>query len=223
MAEKAKKQNPKKNKFTTPRRSAWFVFKTALILALIVSLLSVAFFFAMDASNIYIIVTEGMTLRMDCTLGGTDYNEMYEYFLASFVNGDEQIHVNQYNDYDIDTYDYRLDINALGLFPFASSATMTVTERVPSISGKAGPNAESATVPNWTPGKYLVSCTKLDGRWYIEDVTLLESNPEEPPRPTPDMSLLTPTPAPQTTAPVGTEPAGTADPNATETVAPTGD
>lgn len=208
-------KNKKKTKFTTPKRTAWYIFRTALILAIIVTVLSLAFFFAMDASNIYIIVTEGMTLRIDCTLGGSDPNEMYEYFLADFVESDDLTHNSDYFLYDIETYDYRLDINGLGLFPFASHANMTVTERVPYIVGEAGPNAPSASVPEWTPARYKVSCTKIDGRWFISDVTLIEENPPEPVRPTPDMSLLTPNPsAPAKTA----EPTET--PDTTETVSP---
>ena len=143
---------------------------------------------------------------------------MYEYFLSDFIRSDSQILSNPYMYYDIETYDYRLDINGIGLFPFASSATMTVTERVPSISGKADANASTATVPDWTPGRYTVSCTKVEGRWFISDVKLIEENPPEPVRPTPDMSLLTVAP---TTEPPMTETPEVTD--TTETPEATGD
>lgn len=188
-----------KNKFTAPKRTAWYLFRTALIFAVIVGLMTIAFFFAMDAANIYIIVTEGMTLRMDCTLGSRDYNEMYEYFIADFVDKDERVHNNAYDLYNIENYDYRLDIDKIDIWPFATTATMTVTERVPNITGEGTADAPSANVPAWEAGRYTVTCKKIDGRWFIEKVKLIKANPEEPPRATPDMSLLTPTPTPEHT------------------------
>ncbi len=211
-ANKKRNGSDSKNPYSASRRSAWFVFRTTLLIALVVMLAFFAFLYAMDASNIYIIVTEAMTLRVECTLGEGDPNELYEYFMADFVDNDERIHDNPYSSYEIDSYDYRLEINSLGLSLFATTATMTVTERVPYITGKGTANAPSASVPEWEAGRYLVSCLNVDGRWYISDVELLEANPPDIERPTPDMSLLTTTPpsstpsneqtaAPETTPP----------------------
>lgn len=201
-----------KNPYSASRRSAWFLLRTTLLIALVVMLAFFAFLYAMDASNIYILVTEALTLRMECTLGDGDPNELYEYFMADFADNDERIHDNPYLLYEIDSYDYRLDINGLGLSLFATTATMTVTERVTYITGRGTANAPSSSIPEWEAGRYLVSCVNVDGRWYINDITLLEANPPEVERPTPDMSLLTTTPPSstptqeQTTSPETTPP-----------------
>ena len=193
------------NPFSIPRRSAWYLLRTTLIIALVVVLAFVAFLYAMDAANIYIIVTEGLTLRINCTLGDGDPNELYEYFLSDFVDSDERIHNNPYELYAIDSFDYRLDLNGFSLLPFASTATMTVTERIPYITGEGTPNAPSGAIPEWEAGRYLVSCVNIDGRWYISDVSLVEANPPEEVRPTPDMSLLSPTPS-SSPSPTQTQP-----------------
>ena len=57
------------------------------------------------------------------------------------------------------------------------------------------------TIPEWTPCKYRLHLDRVDGRWLIESVELLELNPKLDTPATPDpnadpLPIVTPSPVP---------------------------
>jgi hypothetical protein len=194
MAKSRKKKRLSNNPYTIPRRLSWFILRTVIILFAVVLAALFCFLTAMHAANIYIVVTEGITLRADCVLGDGDINQMYEYFSTDFVENDTLLYDNVYKHYNITNYDYRLTVNSINIWPWNTTATMTVTERIPTIIGTANPDAPQAAVPEWTAAQYVVTCIKSNGRWYITDIITVKLNPPEEQHATPDMSLLTPKP-----------------------------
>lgn len=203
MNKTKKKTDKNLNRFTVPRRALAYALKTLLLVTVVSGLAFFVFLTAMHASNVYIIATEGMTLRTSCILGQSDKNEMYEYFSEGFIENDSAFEDNVYGYYDITNYDYRLSVDGISILPWKSTATLTVTERIPSIVATAHVDAPEAAVPEWVDAQYSIVCTKQDNRWYITNIKLIKEAPPEEPNATPDMSLLK-TPAP-TTKPKETE------------------
>ncbi|NCB31808.1 MAG: hypothetical protein EOM66_10430 [Clostridia bacterium] len=183
-----------RNQYTVARKSIWFVLRTLLIIvALIVAALYV-FIGAMHVSNIYILVSEGMEKRAECILEGGSVNELTEYFTQDFVSKDAALYNDRYVNYTVTNFIYKLDVNSLLVLPWDTSASMKVTERLLSLSGTPNEGLpEDAKLPAWTPARYSVKLRRMNGRWYISDMILLQENPAEAPKPTPDMNLM-PTP-----------------------------
>ena len=191
------------NNFTIPRRAVWYVLRTVLIITVVVTLTFLTFLTAMYSSNIYIIVSEGMTLRAKCILGQGEQTEMQQYFSVNCIESDTAFKDNVYDHYKIINYDYRLTVNKLNVLPWNKTASMIVTERIPTITGTAYEDAPTSSIPDWQSVKYKVVCMKENNRWYITKIEVEEKVSDNVVRATPNMSLtpivptttITPTPA----------------------------
>ena len=60
----------------------------------------------------------------------------------------------------------------------------------------ASSDVEGAELPQWTPCKYRILFEREGSKWLISNMVLLEENPPEEVKPTPDMSLIQETPQP---------------------------
>lgn len=182
-----------RNQYTVARKSIWYVLRTLLVgVALVVAALYM-FIGAMHVSNIYVLVTEGMEKRAACILENGSVNELTEYFTEEFVARDAALYDGAYHDYTITNFIYKLDVDSLMVLPWDTSASMKVRERMLSLSGTPheGVDADSKP-PAWAPVRYSVKLKRIHERWYISDIILLEKNPAEAVKPTPDMSQLPP-------------------------------
>lgn len=182
-----------RNQYTVARKSIWYVLRTLLVgVALVVAALYM-FIGAMHVSNIYVLVTEGMEKRAACILEGGSVNELTEYFTEEFVARDAALYDGAYGDYTITNFVYKLDVDSLMVLPWDTSASMKVRERMLSLSGTPHEGVDAdAKPPAWTPVRYSVKLKRIQERWYISDIILLEQNPAEAVKPTPDTSLLSP-------------------------------
>lgn len=180
-----------RNQYTVARKSIWYVLRTLLIIAALVVTALYVFIGAMHVSNIYILVSEGMERRAECILKGGSVNELTEYFTEDFVSKDAALYDGKYSGYTVTNFIYKLDVDSLAVLPWDTAASMKVTERLLSLSGTPDEGTpEDAKLPPWTPVRYGVKLRRIDGRWYIGDIILLEENPREMVKPTPDLSLL---------------------------------
>lgn len=182
-----------RNQYTVARKSIWYVLRTLLIIVTLVVAALYVFVGAMHVSNIYILVSEGMEKRAACILEGGSVNELTEYFTEEFVAKDAALYDGEYSGYTISNFIYKLDVNRLMVLPWDKTASVRVTERMLSLSGKPKPDEElpeDAAPPAWTPVRYSVKLRRVEGRWYIADIILLETNPEAEAKPTPNMGLL---------------------------------
>lgn len=181
-------------------RSIWFVARTLLIIALIAGLGWYAFKVAFNAGNMYILATEGMQLRAECVMQDGPKLELTEYFTAEFIENDELLSSGKYDDYTVSDYNYKLSLEGFSLNPWADRVTVQIVERVEQMQGAVNadripedaPEDAEYPLPEWEAGRYKVTFVKEDGRWYIDELTLLEANPSMEPKRTP---LLTPNPA----------------------------
>ncbi len=184
-----------RNKFRVARRSIWYVIRTLIIIAAIVSLCLGVFVTAMHISNLYILATEGLPLRAECILKDGDVLSLSEYFTGEFIENDLALYKGTYSDFTISAFDYRVEVENISVLPWNTRATMQIVDEMASVSAAQNDTTEGAAkleLPAWTPSRYIVSFTKEGSRWYISALTLIEENPVQAPKPTPDMSLITP-------------------------------
>lgn len=175
-----------KNKLSKARmakRGIWYFMRTMLIIVLVGVLAVGVFMTAMRISNIYIIGTEGLQLRMNYILQDESILTMQEYFTARFLAEDTAMQNNIYDDYDITSFDYRIEVNGFSVWPWSTTAELTITEDMYAIKGSileskipedADPEAEYP-IPEWNAGKYRVNFVLNDNRWYIDGMEWISS------------------------------------------------
>lgn len=182
-----------RSKYSIARRSIWYVLRALLIAAAVLLLALGLFLTGMNVSNLYILTTEGMELRAETILYHNSVLELTKYFTEEFVQNDAALYEGLYDGFTIKTYNYRIDIERFSVSPWGDTATFRVVERMLDISATQKDTTETAeklTLPDWTDARYDVVFKKIDGRWYIKELHVLELNPPEEAKPTPNMSLL---------------------------------
>ncbi len=172
------------------RRLIWFIAKTLIIISVLAGMLVCGFFMAMNVSNIYIVLNEGLEKRVDVILTRQEAEELNKYFHADFLIADQALEgalngQSVYQDYNITGFDYDLTIEKLWTWPWDSYANCTVVERVPSIAGSVISSRRSevpAKVPMLHGGRYDITLVKVGGQWKIigmrQRTILVESDNE---------------------------------------------
>lgn len=178
------------DKVAVVRRSVWYILRTVLIIFAIIVLCYAVFTETMYVSNLYIIVTEGMEKRADCILSSGGVLELSDYFDEYWLSADTALYAGKYDSFHVEAYDYRISIESIRVYPWSSSAKLVVVERIPSISAEAFDDSNEEPVPKWDNARYEISLEKLDGRWLITKLAVLEYDPEPKPGNTPDYSQL---------------------------------
>ncbi|MDO4567763.1 MAG: hypothetical protein Q4B99_02260 [Clostridia bacterium] len=180
----------RRNKYSVARRSIWYLLRTALIVAVTGVIIVGVTLAAAHAGSIYIIATEGITLRANCILNNEPTDDLEEYFLLNWLEEDELLNSQPYRGYTVTYFDYRLSVEGLFVLPWSTEATIDLLERVPVLNGTADETGLEPDPPAWTDALYRVHMLRDAGRWYIASIEVLEANPAEEPYATPDMSLL---------------------------------
>lgn len=191
---------------TAARRSIFYFMRAIIVVLAVAALCVVAFISSARISNAYILVNEGMPLRADCILKNAAPNEMAAYFTSECINNDapqREIGAAPYQEAAVTSYEYSLSISGVHLMPWQADPYVTVVEQIRAIRGSI---PSGGSIPDWTPRKYRLHLERIDSRWYIGSVELIELNPKIAPPATPDpdadpipMSTPTPTPLPSET------------------------
>lgn len=163
------------------RRFLSFVAVRLVLLSVVVALLILAFYLAMNTSNIYILLNDGMTARTSVILTRENADELTNYFTNDFLLSDETLNIglsdaSPYIDYSITDFTYKLSLEWVWAWPWENSATATIVERVPKITGSVvteksdlvKDGALSSTPPSWYGGRYTVKLVRLEGSWKID-------------------------------------------------------
>ena len=172
------------------RRFVWFIAKYMILICVLAGMLVCGFFMAMNVSNIYVVLNDGMEKRVDVILTRQQAEELNKYFHADFLiqdtalegalNGDSV-----YTNYNITGFDYKLTIEKLWAWPWDNYANCTVVERVPSISGSvisSRRTRSNQSIPKWQGGRYDITLVKTGGQWKIvgmQQKTILVEADEE--------------------------------------------
>lgn len=184
-----------RNLYKTARRSIWYVLRTLIMVAGAVALCLALFIEGMHVSNLYILVTEGMEARAEIILKSGEPLELTTYFTEEFIANDAALYGQDYEGFTVANFDYRVDIRSFFVLPWSRRATMIVDDKLAALNAAANDaEAASPAPPEWTPGRYQVIFTKVGSRWYVSGLVLIAKNLETVAKPTPDLSLLTPTP-----------------------------
>lgn len=177
------------------RRFMWFIASRLLIFTIVASLLVCTFYMCMNSGNIYIVLTDGLEKRVEVILTATGAEELGDYFHADFLNSDSALQgafngSSIFGAYDITDFDYVLTVESLWAWPWDETATCTVTERVPSITGQVLSSRKGEvedSVPSWQGGRYDITLARSGGKWKITGMkqTGIYIEPEAAAEPTP--------------------------------------
>lgn len=154
------------------RRFIWFIAARLLILLILISVLSVTFYFAMNATNIYVIIKDGMARRAQVIMMDESPDGLARYFTQSWIERDELLQStlsdnDPYRNASVKGFDHRIKMNYVWCWPWENTATATIEERIPSIDGKitgGGPVI-------WTNMQYTVVLARDSGNWKIQNMT----------------------------------------------------
>ncbi|MBP3637676.1 MAG: hypothetical protein J6K13_09000 [Clostridia bacterium] len=172
------------------RRTIWFFASRLLVVCVVLGMLVVAFYYAMNTTNIYIVLKDGMARRAQVVMLEEEEKELTKYFQPSFLERDSALMLTKqgqspYRDYDIRGIDHRLSMDFMWVWPWDETARVDITEQIPSIDGRIkGSKAEEAVAqrgadavypPSWQSAKYRAVLAKENGQWRIKSLTLIEN------------------------------------------------
>ena len=162
------------------RRLLWFVATRLVMISVIVGLLTLVFYLAMNTANIYLLLSDGMKLRTEVILTRDNAEEMTSFFTDEFLLSDETLAIglsdqSPYVDYRIDTFNYEMTMEWMWAWPWDNTATATIVEKVPRIVGSVRSSSKSLVTagtitqnpPPWYGGRYTVTLQRINGQWKI--------------------------------------------------------
>ena len=171
------------------RRFIWYLASRLLLILVVVSLCVVTFYYAMNASNIYIVMKDGMAKRAQVIMMGESAADLTKFFQGSYLQRDENLQLaidgkSPYTYYTVRGIDHRLSMSWMWCWPWDSTARVTFTESIPRIDGRVNArNADQARAlygdsyespPRWQAGRYSAVLVKENNQWHIRSITLLE-------------------------------------------------
>jgi len=166
------------------RRIVWFFANRLLVFCLILGLIVTVFYYAMNLSNIQIVLKDGMAARAKYIMGMNDSRkDLEKYFQAVCLENDEYLQKTEkegspYQDYNVRGIDHRMEMGFLWVWPWENSARLTIHEKIPRIDGRvkgtkadeviARDGADAVYPPAWQEAEYKVLLTKENGQWKIK-------------------------------------------------------
>ena len=172
------------------RRLVWFLAGRLLVITLVLSLAVVTFFYAMNLTNIQVVLKDGMAMRAKVIMMGENASELTKYFQSSFIERDTALNTESpYTDYNVVGIDHRLDMDFFWTWPWTETVRVDITERIPAIDGRIKSSKADAAIeergasaiypPEWQSARYRAVLVKENGQWKIKSLTLIEYLEEE--------------------------------------------
>ena len=163
------------------RRLVWFIASRLMILTVILGLMTIAFYFSMNAANIFVILKDGMAQRALTVMTKGDGSELDKYFSAAYLPLDKRLATmrdgtNPYDYYQVTGIDHRLRMEWMWTWPWEDTARATITEHVPAIDGrilsqyKESTPEEKSSPPRWPSVRYDVILVRENGQWHIREL-----------------------------------------------------
>lgn len=126
------------------RRFLWYIAKRLLGVTLLFGALIIAFYMAMNTSNILILLKDGMALRAQVIMMEEEPASLTKFFQEDFVRLDTALNVglsseSPYADYDITGIDHRVTLEWMWCWPWDDTASADFVESVPKIDGASSP------------------------------------------------------------------------------------
>ena len=169
------------------RRIVMFFASRLFVLCLILGLVITVFYYAMNLSNIQVILKDGMATRAKYVMGMEDkLSELNKYFLQVCLENDSGVVAagegnSPYADYNVRGIDHRMEMGFLWVWPWENNVRLTIQERIPRIDGrvkgtkadeqiaKNGP--EAVYPPAWPDAEYRVLLSRENGQWKIKSIS----------------------------------------------------
>ena len=173
------------------RRLCLFIASRLLIILAVLGILITVFYFSMNASNIYVILKDGMARRTQVIMMNSDPQSLSNYFSASYLDRDVMLKSMDTsgsvytNYYDISGIDHRLSLERVWCWPWDDTATAVFVESVRGIDGRLKSSVRTqalemglgATPPAWQTIRYDAVLGKENGRWIIRNLSQREVVP----------------------------------------------
>ena len=171
------------------RRFVWYLAARLLLVTVLLGLLVVTFYYAMNATNIYIIIKDGMAKRAQTIMMREDPKELNKYFQGGYLQRDENLlqaidGKNVYTYYTVRGIDHRLEMTWMWCWPWENTARVEFTETIPRIDGRVNAkNADAARAlfgegfenpPKWQGARYVASLVKENNQWHIKSIAVRE-------------------------------------------------
>ena len=169
------------------RRGVWYIASRLFLVCLVLGIAITVFYYAMNLSNIQIILKDGMASRAKVIMGiEKDAEILNRYFQTSYLTTDEELQASlkgnsPYADYNVRGIDHRLSMGFLWTWPWDTGVRLTVTEKIPRIDGRvkgtradeviAKKGAGAVYPPGWPEAQYRVNLFKENGQWKIRTLT----------------------------------------------------
>lgn len=176
------------------RRFIWYLAGRLFVLLTLASLFTVTFYYAMNASNIYIVLKDGMAKRAQVIMMEESASELTKFFQSSYLQRDDNLVLavngqSPYTYYTVRGIDHRLSMTWMWCWPWESTARVEFIETIPRIDGRVkSENAEAAEAlygegyespPRWSGGRYAATMIKENNQWHVRSLSLIEAIAEE--------------------------------------------
>jgi hypothetical protein len=174
------------------RRFVWYLASRLALCCCLIGVMTVVFYYAMNFTNMYVVIGDGMAMRAKIVMGVSDeVTELPKFFQQSCLERDEILlrainGENTYSQYDISGIDHRVNMSWMWCWPWDTSARVDFTESVPGIDGRIKSEYKQAAVeagkesgtdltypPKWTTTTYRAQMVRENGRWYIKNLTII--------------------------------------------------
>lgn len=171
------------------RRFVWYLAARLLLLTVLLGLFMVTFYYAMNSTNIYIILKDGMAKRAQVIMMQEEAKELNKFFQGSYLQRDENLLLaldgkSPYIYYTVRGIDHRLEMTWMWCWPWETSARVEFVETIPRIDGRVNAaNAERAKAlygegyenpPKWQGARYSASLVKENNQWHIKSISAKE-------------------------------------------------
>lgn len=167
-------------------RLLFFWIKVIAVVLLIVAVAGSSFFIAMDVVNLTILVKDGMTLRANVVFDPKDYDadELTKFFTSQCLAADDLLTNNDYDQYDIESYDFDTKIERVWCWPWQNEVTLVISCRQNELKGSLKEDfmtqeqidsGETVEPPKLENTRYRVHCERIDDKWTITELEFVET------------------------------------------------
>ncbi len=164
------------------RRFVWYLASRLAIICAVVSVVIVVFYYAMNTTNIYIVLKDGMAKRAQVIMTvEDDSDELYKFFQSSFLDADQAFQMtlagnSPYENFNVVGIDHRLSMSWMWTWPWDDTARADIIETVPRIDARPKAAAAQAglVAPPWQGAKYRAVLIKENGQWKIRSLSTIQ-------------------------------------------------
>ncbi len=169
------------------RRLIWYIATRLLAVVAVLGLITMAFYFSMNATNIYVILKDGMAKRAQVVMMDAE-EDLSKYFASAYLERDPLLVQVRGGDspyqnyYTVTGFDHRINVDWVWCWPWEDSARATVTERIPAIDARMKPLARDAveamgwsSTPKWPTTQYSVQLSRENGQWRVKNLTAIKT------------------------------------------------